>query len=87
MSRFRAQVLRVTFDDGLVRELEFISSGNSGTVFEPLEDRAFFKRVRVDEDSGTIAWPTGVDLDPAVLHGDFPPSGKDHFREVSKQRR
>lgn len=78
----RPHVLRVTFDDGLVRELEFISSGNRGTVFEPLEDPRFFSQVRVDAESGTVVWPNGIDLDPSVLHGDFPPAGRGHFREV-----
>lgn len=79
----RPHVLRVTFEDGLVRELEFIAGGNKGTVFEQLEDPNFFKRARVDPESRTVVWPNGVDLDPAVLHGDFPASGKNRFREIS----
>jgi hypothetical protein len=39
-----------------------------GGVFAALQDPAFFARVRVDEDAGTIAWPNGVDLDPDVLY-------------------
>jgi hypothetical protein len=34
----RAHVMRLTFDDGLVRELEFVPRSNSGTVFAPLDD-------------------------------------------------
>jgi len=37
-------------------------------VFEPLRDEAYFARVRVDPEAGTIAWPNGVDLDADVLY-------------------
>lgn len=78
----RPHVLRVTFDDGLTKELEFVKSNSRDTVFEVLEDPKFFEKVRVDPESRTIVWPNGLDLDPAVLHGDFPPVGQDPFREV-----
>lgn len=39
-----------------------------GSVFEPLKNPAFFKQVKVDPDAGTITWPNGADLDPAVLY-------------------
>lgn len=83
----RPHVLRVTFDDGLVKELEFIPGGNQGTLFEDLEDPKFFEKVRVDGENRTVVWPNGLDLDPAVLHGDFPPIGKDSFRELSSTPR
>lgn len=38
----RAHVMRLTFDDGLVRELEFVPGSNSGTVFAPLDDPEYF---------------------------------------------
>lgn len=79
----RPHVLRVTFDDGLVKELEFISGDYRGTMFEALEDPSFFEKVRVDGESRTVVWPNGLDLDPAVLHGDFPPAGKDSFRQLT----
>ena len=37
-------------------------------VFEPLRDPTEFRSVRVDPESGTIAWPTGADIDPIVLY-------------------
>ena len=61
--------LRVTFSDGLVRELDFIRVVGAG-VFEPLTDPVLFAQVSVDEVAGTIAGPEDVDLDPDVLHGD-----------------
>lgn len=79
----RPHVLRVTFDDGLTKELEFIPGNNRGTMFEDLNDPDFFKEARVDRESRTICWPNGLDLDPAVLHGDFPSAGKDPFHELS----
>jgi hypothetical protein len=65
--------LRLTFSDGLVRELDFDGVLASG-VFEPLTDRTVFAQVSVDTVAGTIAWPIGVDLDPDVLHGDHEPA-------------
>lgn len=59
--------LRLTFDDGVVREIDF-SGELWGEVFEPLRDPEYFARVRVDPVTGTIAWPNGVDFDPVALH-------------------
>lgn len=39
-----------------------------GTMLEPLKDPAFFARVRVDEERGTVVWPNGLDLDPETLY-------------------
>jgi hypothetical protein len=67
--------LRLTFSDGLVRELDFAGViRDRGGVFEPLGEPAFFAQVAVDSIAGTIAWPNGVDLDPDVLHGDHEPA-------------
>src|SRR5581483_4736152 len=65
--------LRLTFSDGLIRELDF-DSVLSGGVFQGLRDPAVFREVRVDDVAGTISWPNGVDLDPDVLHGDYQPA-------------
>ena len=65
--------LRITFSDGLVRELDF-DGVLAGEVFEPLREQAVFAQVSVDTLAGTIAWPIGVDLDPDVLHGDHEPA-------------
>lgn len=37
-------------------------------VLERLKDPAFFRQVRLDPETGTAAWPGGIDLDPLVLH-------------------
>ena len=65
--------LRLAFSDGLVRDV-VLTGGLRGPVFEPLKDPAYFARVSVDEEMGTVAWPNGADLDPLVLHGDFEPA-------------
>lgn len=65
--------LRLTFSDGLVRELDFDGVLNGG-IFEPLKDVQTFSQVAVDEVAGTIWWPNGVDFDPDVLHGDEVPA-------------
>jgi len=65
--------LRLTFSDGLVRELDF-DTVLVGGVFEQLREVDLFAQVTVDETAGTIGWPNGVDFDPDVLHGDLDPA-------------
>lgn len=60
-------VLIVTFDDGQVREID-MAEDLWGEMFTPLRDPAFFARVRVDEELGTVAWPNGLDLAPETLY-------------------
>ena len=60
--------LRVTFSDGLVRELDFAS--RLPGVLASIDDEASFAKVTVDSVAGTACWPNGIDLDPDVLHGD-----------------
>ena len=63
--------LRLEFSDGSSRELD-LTGELHGPIFEPLTDPAYFAQARVDEDLGTVTWPNGADLDPLVVHGDFP---------------
>jgi len=67
--------LRISFNDGVVREVDFSSELEhaEGTLLEPLRDLSYFRQVRIDENSRTIVWPNGLDPDPEVLHGDFDP--------------
>jgi hypothetical protein len=57
--------LRLGFGDGTVGDVAFEEHEWRG-VFEPLADQAFFAQVRVE--SGTIAWPNGVDMAPEPLY-------------------
>ncbi len=52
--------LRVTFDDGLVRDVD-CSFLLHGTLGEPLRDPDYFRQVRVDEEARTVVWPNGLD--------------------------
>lgn len=70
-----ASRLRLTFTDGLVREID-LSGELWGPMAEPLQDPDYFRRVRVDSELGTVVWPNGFDLDPDVLHGDYEPAGQ-----------
>lgn len=62
--------LRVTFADGIVSDVDLSEklSGAVGPMFEPLRDLAFFAKVMVDPDLGTVVWPNGADLAPDALH-------------------
>lgn len=64
------RVVRVTFDDGLVRELDF--DGVLPGVLAIIDDDEIFGTVTIDPVARTLTWPVGVDLDPDVLHGDHP---------------
>ena len=63
-----ARLLRVTFSDGLVRELDFADALPG--VLATIDDDEVFAGVTVDAVAGTISWSNGIDLDPDVLHGD-----------------
>lgn len=62
--------LRLTFNDGLVREVD-LSPLLHGPLGEPLRDPDYFRRVRVDKEARTIVWPNGLDPDPDMLHDDY----------------
>jgi hypothetical protein len=65
-------MLRVTFDDGHVREVD-LGDQLDGPVFEPLRDPELFAQARIDPECGTVVWPTGADLDPIVIYEGLPP--------------
>ncbi len=60
--------LLLTFEDGDRREVDIAELVAFDGVFEPLGDPAYFRRVRVVADVGTIVWPNGADLCPDVLY-------------------
>jgi hypothetical protein len=63
-----ARALRITFSDGLVRELDFANRLHG--VLATIDHEVAFAEVSVDSVAGTICWPNGIDFDPDVLHGD-----------------
>jgi hypothetical protein len=66
------RALRLSFSDGLVRELDF--SGTLSGILATIDDDAVFGTVHLDQFADTVCWPGGIDLDPDVLHGDHPPA-------------
>lgn len=69
----RPHVVRVVFADGQVRDAD-IAPLLDGPVFQPLRDPTAFEQVFVDEETRTVAWPNGADLDPDVLYEASPPA-------------
>jgi hypothetical protein len=61
--------LRLTFADGTVGDIDFTGREWQG-VFEPLRDPAYFARVEVDPEAGTITWPDGLDMAPEPLYSE-----------------
>jgi hypothetical protein len=59
--------LWIRFEDGTNGEVD-LASELDGPIFEPLQDQAYFARVRVNPDTGTIEWPNGADLAPEFLY-------------------
>lgn len=39
-----------------------------GDMFEPLKDPALFRKIKLNKELGTVAWPNGADLAPEFLH-------------------
>jgi len=60
--------LRLTFEDGLVGDVDLSHLRKAGGVFEALQDPSTFNRARVDPEIGTVTWPNGADLAPEVLY-------------------
>jgi hypothetical protein len=61
--------LHLRFEDGVEGVVDLAHHLSFRGVFEPLRDPAWFARVRVDRELGTVVWPNGADLDPDVLYG------------------
>ncbi len=62
--------LRITFDDGKERIIDF-RPVLAGELYQPLLDLAMFNQVKIDPEIFTLVWPNGADFDPATLH-DWP---------------
>ena len=62
--------LDVTFDDGVVRTIDFRPC-LVGAMYGPLRDPQLFNQVQIDSEAHTLIWPNGADFDPAALR-DWP---------------
>ena len=61
-------VLHVRFDDDAEGDLDLSKRLRFHGVFAPLKNPKYVAKVRVDEESGTIEWPNGANIDPVVLY-------------------
>jgi hypothetical protein len=82
----RPHVMRLLFDDGVVRDVEYTPGEAEASLIKPLDDPEYFAKVRVDAEAGTVVWPNGLDLAPEVLHGDDEPENPLGFRDVTAAR-
>ncbi|GMQ79571.1 MAG: DUF2442 domain-containing protein [Anaerolineae bacterium] len=73
--------IRLTFDDGTERTIDF-EPILTGGVFGPLLDLELFNDVTLDKQFGTLVWPTGADIDPMVLY-----NWPDHVEDIINRRR
>lgn len=60
--------LWLQFQDGVEGEVDLEPLFSFQGVFAPLRDPAYFARVRLNPDLGTISWPNDADWDPLVLY-------------------
>lgn len=82
----RPHVMRLLFNDGVVRDVQYVPREASGSLLEPLADSEYFARVRVDHEARTVVWPNGLDLAPEVLHGDHEPNQDLGFHDVTSRQ-
>jgi hypothetical protein len=61
-------LVHVRFEDGLAAEVDLSYLLDYGGVFEPLRDLDFFRRLRADDEAGTIVWPNEADIAPESLY-------------------
>ena len=59
--------LQLTFSDDTGGEVD-LESELYGEIFEPLREAAYFARVAVDQQLGTVVWPNGADFSPEFLY-------------------
>ncbi|HEU5063651.1 MAG TPA: DUF2442 domain-containing protein [Solirubrobacterales bacterium] len=60
--------VHVRFEDGLTADVDLSHLLAHGGVFEPLRDLEFFRRLRADDEAGTIVWPNDADIAPETLY-------------------
>ena len=72
----RDYTLHLRFSDGSEGNVDISKLVPFNAVFEQLKDKAFFSRVTINPDIGTICWENGADLSPAYLPENIQPSKK-----------
>ena len=74
--------LGVGFDDGSEQQIDF-EPILRGEIFGELLDPQKFSAVKINQESGTLEWPNGADLDPETLH-DWPVHGPNLARQLER---
>lgn len=59
--------LWIRFKDGVEGEVD-LGRELKGEIFQPLKDRAFFRKFKVHPELHTITWPNGADFAPEFLY-------------------
>ncbi len=59
--------IRLSFSDGVVKDVD-LADELYGAIFEPLQDLALFRQVRLNPETNTIEWPNGADFAPERLY-------------------
>lgn len=78
------RVLRLTFTDDVVRELDF--KGALPGFLAVVDNDEVFPSASIDPVAGTLSWPVGVDFDPDVLRGSSVAADAHRPRLVSEYR-
>jgi hypothetical protein len=59
----------IRFEDGVSGEVDLSDLVGKG-VFRRWQDEQEFREVRIDPETGTVAWPGEIDLAPDALYRD-----------------
>jgi hypothetical protein len=68
MRLLEGHCVHLVFSDGAEGVADLSDLVGSGPVFMPLTDPEFFRKVRLNHESGTIEWPNGADVAPETLY-------------------
>jgi hypothetical protein len=79
--------LRLTFSDGKRGDVDLSDLRGKPNRFAALADPAYFRKVRVDRELGTVTWPNGLDLAPEVLYDEATPPSSPSARGRIRIRR
>ena len=73
--------ISVRVDDGSEKTID-LEPILYGEMYGMLRDRQLFEQVHVDQETGTVQWPCGADLDPALLF-----AWDEHIEELTRRAR
>ena len=59
-------LIKVKFNDGVEKVVDFTSYVSKGGIFAELKDTGYFKRFFID--LNTVCWPNGADIAPETLY-------------------